>query len=36
MRILLAEDDELLGTALRAGLQQQGFHVDWVDRKSVV
>ena len=30
MRILLAEDDELLGTALRAGLQQQGFHVDWV------
>jgi two-component system OmpR family response regulator/two-component system response regulator QseB len=30
MRILLAEDDDLLGTALRAGLQQQGFHVDWV------
>lgn len=30
MRILLAEDDELLGQALRSGLGQQGFHVDWV------
>ncbi len=30
MRILLAEDDELLGAAVRSGLQQQGFHVDWV------
>lgn len=30
MRILLAEDDELLGAGLRAGLAQQGFHVDWV------
>ncbi|MEY5029025.1 MAG: hypothetical protein RLZ63_1340 [Pseudomonadota bacterium] len=30
MRILLAEDDELLGAGLRAGLQQQGFLVDWV------
>ena len=30
MRILLAEDDELLGVGLRAGLQQQGFAVDWV------
>ena len=30
MRILLAEDDELLGVGLRAGLQQQGFQVDWV------
>lgn len=30
MRILLAEDDELLGSGLRAGLTQQGFHVDWV------
>ena len=30
MRILLAEDDELLGAGLRAGLQQQGFMVDWV------
>ena len=30
MRILLAEDDPLLGDGLRAGLRQQGFHVDWV------
>lgn len=30
MRILLAEDDPLLGDALRAGLRQQGFQVDWV------
>ena len=29
MRILLAEDDELLGAGLRVGLQQQGFQVDW-------
>jgi DNA-binding response OmpR family regulator len=30
MRILLAEDDPLLGDGLRAGLRQQGFVVDWV------
>ena len=30
MRILLAEDDTLLGDGLRAGLRQQGFAVDWV------
>jgi two-component system OmpR family response regulator/two-component system response regulator QseB len=30
MRILLAEDDSLLGDGLRAGLRQQGFQVDWV------
>jgi DNA-binding response OmpR family regulator len=30
MRILLAEDDVLLGDALRAGLRQLGFQVDWV------
>jgi two-component system OmpR family response regulator/two-component system response regulator QseB len=30
MRVLLAEDDELLGSGLKAGLQQQGFFVDWV------
>lgn len=30
MRILLAEDDELLGSGLKAGLAQQGFLVDWV------
>lgn len=30
MRLLLAEDDALLGDGLRAGLRQQGFQVDWV------
>jgi two-component system OmpR family response regulator/two-component system response regulator QseB len=30
MRILLAEDDPLLGDGLRAGLHQLGFLVDWV------
>lgn len=30
MRILLAEDDALLGDGLQAGLRQQGFQVDWV------
>jgi DNA-binding response OmpR family regulator len=30
MRILLAEDDETLGSGLRAGLAQHGFQVDWV------
>ena len=30
MRILLAEDDALLGDGLRAGLRQAGFQVDWV------
>ena len=30
MRVLLAEDDALLGAGLKAGLQQQGFQVDWV------
>ena len=30
MRILLAEDDALLGDGLRAGLRQRGFQVDWV------
>ena len=30
MRILLAEDDALLGDGLRAGLRQLGFLVDWV------
>ena len=29
MRILLAEDEALLGVALREGLQQAGFAVDW-------
>ncbi|PKO44844.1 MAG: DNA-binding response regulator [Betaproteobacteria bacterium HGW-Betaproteobacteria-3] len=30
MRILLVEDDELLGSGLKAGLAQHGFAVDWV------
>jgi two-component system OmpR family response regulator/two-component system response regulator QseB len=30
MRILLAEDDPMLGDGLRAGLRQLGFSVDWV------
>ena len=30
MRVLLAEDDALLGDGLRAGLRQHGFQVDWV------
>jgi two-component system OmpR family response regulator/two-component system response regulator QseB len=30
MRILLAEDDSMLGDGLRAGLRQHGFQVDWV------
>jgi two-component system OmpR family response regulator/two-component system response regulator QseB len=30
LRVLLAEDDALLGDGLRAGLVQAGFDVDWV------
>jgi DNA-binding response OmpR family regulator len=30
MRILIAEDDSLLGDGLKAGLSQLGFQVDWV------
>ncbi len=30
MRVLLVEDDALLGDGLRAGLRQMGFQVDWV------
>jgi DNA-binding response OmpR family regulator len=30
MRILLAEDDPLLGDGLQSGLRQAGFQVDWV------
>ena len=30
MRILLAEDDLMLGDGLRAGLRQHGFQVEWV------
>jgi DNA-binding response OmpR family regulator len=30
MRVLLAEDDSLLGASVRQGLAQEGFIVDWV------
>ncbi len=30
MRVLIAEDDPLLGDALHAGLRQRGFDADWV------
>jgi DNA-binding response OmpR family regulator len=30
MRILVVEDDQLLGDALQSGLKQRGFDVDWV------
>lgn len=30
MRVLIVEDDPLLGEALAAGLKQRGFEVDWV------
>ena len=30
MRVLLVEDDDILGDAVRAGLQQAGFTVDWL------
>lgn len=30
MRILLVEDDELLGDGLQAGLRQAGYNVDWL------
>jgi len=30
LRLLLAEDDTMIGEAVRAGLRRQGFAVDWV------
>jgi DNA-binding response OmpR family regulator len=30
MRLLLVEDDSLLGDGIQAGLGQAGFAVDWV------
>jgi len=30
MRVLLVEDDELLGDGMRAGLTQYGYTIDWV------
>lgn len=34
MRVLLVEDDELLGDGVRAGLKQYGYTVDWVTKGS--
>ena len=31
MRVLLAEDDPMIGASIRNGLRQDGFTVDWVD-----
>ena len=31
MRLLIAEDDSMIGEAVRSGLQRQGFAVDWVE-----
>src|SRR5512132_1719050 len=30
MRLLLAEDDRMIGESVRRGLRQDGFAVDWV------
>ncbi len=30
MRILLVEDDDMLGNSVHAGMRQYGYHVDWV------
>ena len=32
MRILLVEDDKLIGDGLKAGLTKMGFSVDWFTR----
>ena len=31
MRVLLAEDDPMIGASVRRGLAQDGFAVDWVE-----
>ncbi|WP_223460642.1 MULTISPECIES: response regulator [unclassified Pseudomonas] len=37
MRILLAEDDLMIGSGLQKGLRQKGYTVDWVtDGKAAV
>ncbi|HYL71823.1 MAG TPA: response regulator, partial [Candidatus Dormibacteraeota bacterium] len=30
MRLLLVEDDAMIGEAIRAGLKREGFAVDWM------
>lgn len=32
MRILLVEDDKLIGDGIKAGLAKMGFSVDWFTR----
>jgi DNA-binding response OmpR family regulator len=34
MRVLIVEDDPLLGDALAVGLKQRGFEADWVQDGS--
>ena len=34
MRLLIVEDDTLLGDGIRAGLTQEGYAVDWVEDGS--
>ena len=31
MRLLLVEDDQMIGESVRTGLQQDGFAVDWLE-----
>ena len=31
MRVLLVEDDAMIGEAVRKGLRAEGFAVDWID-----
>src|SRR5665213_2110517 len=34
MRVLLVEDDEMIGESVKTGLRQDGFAVDWVQDGS--
>ena len=34
MRILLIEDDMLIGDGIKTGLSKMGFSVDWFDTRS--
>ncbi len=36
MRLLLVEDDPMVGEGLRKGLRQDGFTVDWVQNGGAV
>ncbi len=36
MRLLLVEDDELLGDAVKAGLTQFGYIVDWLKMEKLL